>query len=81
MHRRINVTLPEETVKLLDRVAARGDRSRLITEAIRFYVRQVGRARLRKQLQEGAMRRAERDLALVREWFSSDEEAWRRGGT
>jgi CopG family transcriptional regulator / antitoxin EndoAI len=30
MHRRLNITLPEETVRLLDRVAKSGDRSRLI---------------------------------------------------
>src|SRR2546428_14019166 len=28
MHRRLNITLPEETIRLIDRVAAKGDRSR-----------------------------------------------------
>lgn len=42
MHRRINITLPEETVRLIDRVAAKGDRSRLIDEAVRHYVQKTG---------------------------------------
>lgn len=78
MHRRINITLPEETVRLIDRVAAKGDRSRLIAEAVSHYVSAKGRAQLRRQLKEGAVRRAERDLNLTQEWFSLDEEAWRR---
>jgi CopG family transcriptional regulator/antitoxin EndoAI len=78
MYQRINITLPEETVRLLDRVAAKGERSRLIAEAITYYVGATGRAHLRKRLREGAIRRAERDLRFAREWFSLDEEAWRR---
>ena len=34
LHRRINITLPEETVRLIDRVAQKGDRSFLISEAV-----------------------------------------------
>ncbi len=77
MHRCLNITLPEETVRLIDRVAAKGDRSRLIAEAVAHYVRATGRTRLRRRLSEGATRRAQRDLRLSREWFSLDEEAWR----
>ena len=77
VHRRINITLPEATIRLIDRIAARGDRSRLIDEAVRHYVQATGRAALRKQLREGAQRRAERDLMFAREWFPLEEEAWR----
>ena len=80
MHRRLNITLPEETVRLIDRVAAKGDRSRLIAEAVAHYVRATGRARLRRRLKEGAMRRAQRDARLAQEWLPLDEEAWRTGG-
>jgi CopG family transcriptional regulator/antitoxin EndoAI len=62
MYRRINITLPEATVRLIDRVAAKGDRSRPIDEAVREHVRRTGRAELRKQLREGARRNGERDL-------------------
>jgi CopG family transcriptional regulator/antitoxin EndoAI len=76
MHRRINISLPEETLALIDRVVKLGDRSRFIDEAVKHYVQEVGRSKLRKQLQEGALRRAKRDLALAEEWFGLDEEVW-----
>lgn len=73
---RINITLPAETVKLLDRVARKGDRSRLINAAVRSYVREVGRARLREQLKAGYLHTAERDRRLAQDWFLVDEEVW-----
>jgi CopG family transcriptional regulator/antitoxin EndoAI len=78
MHRRLNVTLPEETVRLMDRISQRGDRSKLINEAVRRYISEIGRANLRKRLREGYLRTAERDLRVSEEWFPSDEEAWQQ---
>jgi CopG family transcriptional regulator/antitoxin EndoAI len=79
VNRRINVSLSEETLKLLDRVAPKGDRSRLIDEAVRHYIGAQSRANLKKRLKEGAVRRAERDLALAEEWFALEEEVWHDG--
>ena len=76
MHRRLNITLPEATVRLLDRVAAKGDRSRLIAEAVERYIHSRGRAKLHKRLKEGALRRAKRDLQIAAEWVELEEEAW-----
>ena len=78
MHRRVNITLPEETIRLIDRVTDRGDRSRLIDEAVKFFVQARNRGTLRKLLKEGALRRAERDLRLTEEWFVPEEEVWRK---
>ena len=75
MRRRINITLPGETIRLMDRVSSKGDRSRLIDTAVKRYVSQLRRAKLKKQLKEGALRRAERDLALADESFFLEEEA------
>ena len=69
-HKRVNVTFPEATLRLLERVAKKGDRSGLLDRAVRFYVSEVGYANLRKSLRRGAIARASRDLALVEEWFS-----------
>ncbi len=77
MHRRINITLPDATVRLIDRVARKGDRSFLISEAVRHYVTSVGKARLRRLLKKGALRRAERDRSLAEEWSALDEAPWR----
>ena len=79
MNQRINVSLPEETLRLLDRVAGKGDRSRLIDQAVRYYIDQKGRRELKKRLQEGAIRRAARDLQLTEEWFPLEEEVWNDG--
>lgn len=76
MRHRINITLPRETVQLIDRVAKAGERSRLIDEAVRDYVSRRSRLNLKKQLREGAVKRAERDLQQTQEWFFLDEEAW-----
>ena len=79
VNQRINVSLPEETLRLLDRVAGKGDRSRLIDEAVRYYIDEKGRSEIKKRLKEGAIRRAARDLQLTEEWFPLDEEAWNEG--
>jgi len=68
MHRRINITLPEETIRLIERVAKKGDRSFLISEAVHRYVASVGKTRLRRLLKEGARLNADRDLKLAEEW-------------
>lgn len=73
MNKRLNITLPEQTVRLMDRVAGKGQRSRLIAQAVHRYVEQQGRTSLRKRLEEGARSRAERDLKLAEEWFQIDE--------
>ena len=80
MHQRINITLPEETIRLLDRAARSGSRSRLIDQAIKHFVETHSKKQLRVRLKEGAIARAERDLALAEEWFAVDEEAWQQSG-
>jgi CopG family transcriptional regulator/antitoxin EndoAI len=71
-YRRINITLPEQALRLVDRVTSKGDRSRFIAEAISHYAGTKRRADLRKRLREGAVRRAERDRALAIDWSRVD---------
>lgn len=78
MHKRVNVTLPEETIRLIDRSANHGNRSRFIDEAVRYFVRGRSRTRLRKLLKEGAQRYAARDRVVAEEWFHVDEEVWQK---
>lgn len=79
MRKRINVVLAQEMIELIDRVAEKGNRSRIIDQAVKHYVGAVGRANLRRQLKEGAERRAERDLVLAGEWFALEDESWAAG--
>ena len=76
MTRRLNIVLPEETVRILERVAPRGHRSRLISEAVLDYVTRRAKSNLAAQLKRGALANAQRDLEIAQEWFSVDEEAW-----
>ena len=69
---RINITLADDTLRLLDQVAARGSRSRLIDEAVRFFVQSKGRTKLDRLLREGAKKRTVQDRALAEEWFTLD---------
>ncbi len=69
MNRRLNITLPEQTVRMLDRAVSQGQRSRLIDEAVRRFIDEQGRANLREQLELGAKARSERDLKIAEEWF------------
>jgi CopG family transcriptional regulator/antitoxin EndoAI len=75
-YRRLNITLPEETIRLLDRVAAKGERSNLIAEAVAKYVTDMGKARMKKRMRERAVERAELDLRIAEEWFGADREEW-----
>jgi CopG family transcriptional regulator/antitoxin EndoAI len=77
MSRRLNIVLPEETVRVLDRVAPRGNRSRVISEAVLDYVTRRAKRNLATQLKRGALANAQRDLEIAQEWFPVDEEAWR----
>lgn len=77
-YERINITLPEETIKLLDRVAPKGGRSRLVNMAVRRYISEGERKHLREQLKEGAIQNAGRDREIAEEWFHIDEEAWQK---
>ena len=74
MNVRLNVVLPERTVRLIDRTVPKGQRSRFIDIAVRSYLGEQSRARLRELLREGAEVRRERDLALAEEWFALDAE-------
>ena len=76
MHQRINITLPADTVRLLDRVAPKGDRSRFIDEAVREQAKRAAKAKLRGELKEGYLRENETNRQLAEEWFLLDEEAW-----
>jgi len=75
----VNITLPAETLKLLERVSG-GNRSRFIQEAVKHYVAARSRANLRKHLKEALLATSDEDLELAKDWFPLDEEAWQRHG-
>jgi CopG family transcriptional regulator/antitoxin EndoAI len=78
MSKRLNIILPDATVRILDRVTAKGDRSRFISQAVLHYVQTHGAANLRERLKQGALANAKLDLEIAEDWFPVEQEAWQR---
>jgi CopG family transcriptional regulator/antitoxin EndoAI len=76
MSRRLNILLPDATVKILERVAPKGGRSRFISQAVLHYVQTRSAAHLRDRLKQGALANAKLNLELAEEWFPLEQEAW-----
>jgi CopG family transcriptional regulator / antitoxin EndoAI len=76
VYKRINITLPSETLQQLDELVPKGDRSSFIHTAIQTYITEIKKEKLRQQLKAGAIHHAERDRHLADDWFMLDEEAW-----
>ncbi len=74
MSQNISIHLPDDTLVEIDKLAPQGDLSLFISEAIQFYIREAKKKTLRDSIEEGAIVRAERDLALAQEWFALDEQ-------
>lgn len=77
-HKRLNITLPESTVALLETVADKGARSTFIDVAIKSYIKQIRQENLRESLKAGAIARSQRDLSVSEEWFDVEEELWQK---
>ena len=77
MTKRINVILPESTIRAIDRLAKPGGRSRLIDKAVQHYVMTRSAEGLRQQLTHAAIRHRELDLEVGSDWIAVDQESWR----
>lgn len=75
-YERVNITLPKETLKLIDKLSQKGERSRFLNEAVHFYIKKNGQANIRRLLKEGCIKNAQRDLDIAKEWFHLEEEVW-----
>ncbi|MFH1975701.1 MAG: hypothetical protein ABIJ52_09070 [Pseudomonadota bacterium] len=73
---RLNVILPKDVVESLNDIAGPRNRSRVISESIREYLRQRKKAELDKQLEEGYRASAKGNIALAGEFEAVDLEGW-----
>ena len=78
MTRRLNIVLPETTVRTIDRMAASGQRSRFINEAVRHYVANRSAEALRARLERAAVRDRDLDREVAADWFAADQQAWQQ---
>ena len=75
--RRMGISLPEKTIKQIDRIWPReGFRSRsaFIDEAVQRYAIQMQKANVKRSMRAWYRARAARDLEVVREWESPNTE-------
>jgi len=69
--RRLQVTLSDSTVDLIDKLLQEGystSRSAFLNEAALHYATRLKRAQLKRQLRAGYLAREQRDRELVQEW-------------
>jgi CopG family transcriptional regulator/antitoxin EndoAI len=79
MAKRINVILPETTIRGIDRLVKPGERSRLINKALEHYLATRSAEGLREQLKQAAIR--DRDLVereISDDWAAVDHESWQQ---
>ncbi len=77
-YKRLNITLPESTVALLEQMAGKGSRSTFIDDAIKSQAKNLKQQNLQDQLKEGAIARAERNLQMAQEWSHLEDEVWQK---
>lgn len=70
MYQKIQIALPEQTIHLIEQITSKEGRNQFIEDAVIYYISKV---KLREQLKQGAIKRAERDLALSAEWNLLEE--------
>jgi len=78
MAKRINIMLPEDTLRTIDRLARPGQRSRFITRAVQHYVITASPEALQERLKQAAIRDQDLDLEIAKDWFAVDQEQWRQ---
>jgi CopG family transcriptional regulator / antitoxin EndoAI len=78
MSKRINIVLPESTIRTLDRIVKRGGRSRFIDEAIRHFLEHKSAEALRFYLERAAIWDRDLDQEVAADWFAVDIEARQR---
>jgi metal-responsive CopG/Arc/MetJ family transcriptional regulator len=73
---RINVTLPRDLIETLNEIAGSRARSRLISESLQAYIREMRKVELGKKLEEGYRASAKEATDLACEFDAADLEGW-----
>jgi hypothetical protein len=73
---RINVILPEATIRTIDRLSRPGQRSRFIDRAVQHYVTTASPEALQDRLKQAALRDRDFDTEIADDWFAVDQEQW-----
>ena len=78
MSKRINIVLPETTIRTIDRMARPGQRSRFINQAVQHFVANRSMEALRAELEHAAVRDRDLDREVAADWSAVDQETWQQ---
>jgi len=73
---RLNITLPEEIARQLDRLAGRNKKSRFIAETLRYRIEKIENEQLQMLLEEGYKATRQESTAIAKEFEPVDLEGW-----
>ena len=68
MPKRINIILADVTLKTIDRLSRRRQRSRFIERAVQHYLRTNSPQALQERLKQAALRDRDLDLEIAADW-------------
>ncbi len=73
---RLNITIPEELSRQLDKLVGPRKKSHFIAEALRQRIGEIQEQELNKILEKGYKARKQENLSIAREFESADMEGW-----
>ena len=73
---RLNITIPEEVARQLDRIVGARGKSRFIAETLRKRIQEIEEQKLHQMLEEGYKERKRESQAISREFEPADLEGW-----
>ena len=73
---KLNITIPEELARQLDKLAGSRKKSRFIAEALRKRIGEIQEQELNQILEEGYKARKQESLSIAKEFEPVDLEGW-----
>jgi hypothetical protein len=75
---RINIILPEHTVRAIDRLSRPRERSRFIQRAVEHYINTQSPEAIVERLKHTALRDQDLDQEIANDWSIVDQESWQQ---
>ena len=73
---RLNITLPEELVLQIDRLAGPRKKSSFIAESLKMWIKRIEEKKLQETLEEGYKARKKESQSIAKEFEHIDIEGW-----
>ena len=73
---RLNITIPEEVARQLDRIVGTRGKSRFIAETLRKRIQEIAEQKLQQLLEEGYKARKKESQSMAKEFERADLEGW-----